>query len=170
MIEEIGTFAGAFRTVTGLLLNLRKLGQDAESRGVPEDFAAEFNSKIIEMQETVMAAQSQALEAQATQSALTDKVRTLQAEIASKEDWESEKERYELERIGYPAFAYRLREQFVEAPAHTHHLCANCFEQRQKSILQRAGTGSRRYALVCPRCNATVSASGGLLFPIDADD
>ena len=95
-----------------------------------------------------------------------EKVRELEATIAEYDNWEAEKDRYELYQIKPSGgFAYRLRKECVQDAEPNHYICPNCYENRRKSILQMrddptamVGLGSRAPAfnLVCTLCEAKI--------------
>jgi hypothetical protein len=77
-------------------------------------------------------------------------------------DWEAEKQRYELHEVGDGAFVYSLKES-VKGSQPDPWLCANCYHQGRKSILQRVGRSSMIVASVglpteyaCAACQAKV--------------
>ena len=71
----------------------------------------DVQGKVIELQSTILSAQSSALSANAAQSAMVDEIGALKEEIARIKAWESQKKRYQLERIwDNGAVAYALKE------------------------------------------------------------
>lgn len=90
---------------------------------------AELNGKIIDVQNAIFRAQEE-------RSALVEKLRDLENELARLKAWEAEKRRYSLVNIGPGVVAYRVKEaERGEEP--NHHLCANCFNVGKKSFLQQ---------------------------------
>ena len=73
----------------------------------------------------------------------------------------TEKERYELQPVGDTGvLAYTLKDS-VEPPEPPHQLCANCFNDRAKSILQpEQRNHGRAHLLVCHRCKAEIYTFG----------
>ena len=116
--------------------------------------AAVRNTAVIELQEKILAAQEQ-------QMALAERVRELEEEVARYETWDTEKERYELTQVGdRRALAYTLKEG-VESPEHPHQLCANCFTDGKKSILQEeVHSVGHAHILVCHHCGSEIYTSG----------
>ncbi len=115
--------------------------------------AALVREKVIELQGAILAAQSGAFEAHTAQTALLERVRELEKQVADLEAWKAEKQRYELKEVAPGAFAYALKadEQGAE-PAHR--ICAGCYEHRRKSILQRTTS----IHLKCFDCGALITA------------
>lgn len=97
---------------------------------------AQVQSKVIELQQAILNAQSGALDAKTEQGDLLDRLRKAEAELAALQSWDEERSRYSLRDYGNQTFAYEL----IPAKAHegepSHRLCPRCFEARKKSILQ----------------------------------
>jgi hypothetical protein len=124
--------------------------------------AALIQDKAIELQGAILAAQQSALAAQSAQFALSDRVRELEQEIVQLEDWEREKQRYELKAIDGRVFAYMPKPGMADGEP-PHWLCANCFNRRQKGFLQfkgqdRSPSGSRSDTSTygCDTCKASL--------------
>lgn len=78
----------------------------------------------------------------------------LEQEVTRLKAFETEKDRYAMQKIGEYSFAYALKPEAAgdEPP---HYICANCYANSQKSILQRSKTtDSHNYTLNCPRCKS----------------
>jgi hypothetical protein len=120
--------------------------------------ASVIQEKVIELQQVIMSAQSSALAAQEDQFALVERVRELERQIAEMEDWGAERQRYELQAVHRGAFAYVVKSD-VQGTEPPHWLCAACFGNRKKSILQKGGKApndphSRVWK--CPSCASEV--------------
>ena len=105
-----------------------------------------------------MSAQASALAAQEDQFALLNQVRELEGQIAEMEDWEAERQRYELKAVHSGAFAYVVKPE-VQGTEPPHWLCAACFHNRKKSILQKAGRApndAHSRVWKCPNCKSEV--------------
>ena len=87
------------------------------------DDATRRNAAVIELQEKILSAQE-------AQASLVERVRALEAEVTSFEKWEAEKEKYEMQSIGWGAFAYVLKPQ-ARGAAPPHWVCPNCFTNRE---------------------------------------
>src|SRR5579864_1037972 len=71
----------------------------------------------------------------------------LEKEVAGFENWETEKQRYQLTDFGGNSFAYSLKPQAANGEP-SHRICPNCYERGQKAILQfkfRAATGRDKW-------------------------
>jgi hypothetical protein len=117
--------------------------------------------QIFELQRQILAAQESALSAQAAQTALLEEISGLKKQVAYLEAWDGEKEKYKLTKTAGGPLAYVLKEQ-AESPEPDHYLCANCFEDHQKSILQpETRHPGRSLVLVCHRCGSDIYVDGG---------
>ena len=107
------------------------------------------NGAIIELQEHILSAREQ-------QTALTERISELEKEVADFETWEAEKQRYKLKDYGGGTFAYALKE--AEANGGTlHRACANCYQNRQISILQSRGIRhGGQEKVICLACKTTL--------------
>ncbi len=78
-----------------------------------------------------------------------EKAMQLEKEIRRLKDFEAESQRYALKEIAPGALAYQLRaDRQGEEPVH--YLCAACYAQHNKSILQFARYDGRLQVLACP--------------------
>lgn len=110
--------------------------------------AAIRNGAVVELQEKILAAQAQ-------QTALVERISELEAEVARFEAWETEKERYQLTNHGGDTFTYALKAGMEAGEPH-HRICATCYQQRRKSILQSQGFFSGREKVACMPCQTTL--------------
>jgi Zn finger protein HypA/HybF involved in hydrogenase expression len=117
---------------------------------------SEVQGKVIELQSVILSAQSSALEAQSHESAMIEQIRNLKEEIARVKAWEKEKQRYKLISPWSGTVLYALKkESSASEPAHW--ICAKCYEDRRKSILnpQKKVVGRYfSYVFVCPTCKS----------------
>lgn len=130
--------------------------------------AGVIKSKVIELQDAIMTAQSGALNAQMNQFTMLNRIRDLETQVTQMETWRAEKERYELTELGTAdsrRFAYSLKSD-VASPEPPHQICANCYNQGKKSILQHETLfPGRSDVLQCHACSATIYLSGGRILP-----
>ncbi|KQO45567.1 MULTISPECIES: hypothetical protein [unclassified Methylobacterium] len=116
--------------------------------------------KALELQGVIYSAQERALTSQAAQSALVKRIDDLETEITRLKAWDGEKERYELKSLGAGVFAYAPKPG-MEGSEPEHKLCANCFQHREKSILQQETRHPGRVVmLVCSACHAELVIAG----------
>ena len=116
--------------------------------------AAVRNTAVVELTEKIIAAQTQ-------QMALVQKVNELEQEVVRFETWETDKQRYELKPVGdREVLVYTLKDG-VEPPESPHHICANCYSDHRKSILQpEQRNHGRAHLLVCNGCGAEIYVFG----------
>lgn len=134
MAAELITGLGVFKTLMDMAKGLKGIN-DATVR----------NGAIVELQEKILAAQEQ-------QAALVQRVRDLEKQVTEFEAWDREKERYELTDFGCGTFAYVLKPSMANGET-PHRICAHCYQQRRKSILQSHGRfSSGREKVDCPAC------------------
>ena len=140
--------------VAGVMSSL-KATQDIVKAMLGLRDAAMVREKIVELQGAILTAQSDAFEVNAAQTALLERVRELEKQVADLEAWKAEKQRYELKNVALGAFAYALKpeEQGAE-PAHW--ICARCYEHQRRSILQRAGFERSTEIYRCFECGAAI--------------
>jgi hypothetical protein len=116
--------------------------------------------QIFELQRQILTAQESALSAQAAQTALLEEIGGLKQQIAALEAWDGEMEKYQLVKTAGGPLAYVLKEQ-AELAEPDHYLCANCFEDHRKSILQpETRFPGRALVLLCHRCGSDIYVMG----------
>lgn len=123
------------------------------AKGIKEiDDAAKRNSAVIDLQSTILTAQQ-------AQGELLNENSELKKENTALKAWGVEKSRYELIDLYRGLFAYVLKAG-CEQGEPPHALCANCFQQGKKSILQSSGdiqTHNRTWD--CPSCKTKIKNS-----------
>ncbi|MDH3579498.1 MAG: hypothetical protein OEM91_02585 [Hyphomicrobiales bacterium] len=119
----VGEIAGGLAALKGAF-DLAKALKDI-------DDAATINSAVLELQQKI-------LEAQAAQGQLVEENDGLQKKLAEFDRWEIEKDRYALKDFSSDTFAYELLEAKADGEP-IHRICPNCYQQREKSILQARG-------------------------------
>jgi hypothetical protein len=126
---DVSAIAGALASLNAAV-NITKAMKDLRDWSIVQ-------SKVIELQSTILEAQSGLFAANEERSALIEKIRQLEKQVADLEAWNSEKERYALTDVGGGNVAY-LPKPSMRGTGPAHYMCANCYEQRKKSILQHA--------------------------------
>lgn len=114
----------------------------------------DVQGKVIELQQAILAAQSSAMTANAEQFAALEELRKLKEELEKTKGWELEKSRYRLFQGSSGGVVYAVRQSCQKENEPPHYLCANCFEQGRKSILNNhtGSTGFNNW--LCPVCKA----------------
>ncbi len=143
-------------TIKGL-----KLASDMTKGLLDLKSTAEVQAKVGELQGVILNAQSSALAANADQSAMADEIRALKEQLAVAERWNQERSRYALATVDEGAFVYALRKEKAENEP-PHWLCARCFSEGRKTLLQRAGK-SEYFGTdyVCHACKSSIRVGVG---------
>jgi hypothetical protein len=139
--------------IAGAVSSLKTASEIAKGLLTIRDGAV-IQSKVIELQETILSAQSSALAAQSDLFDLLNRPRNLERELSEKEAWENEKKRYALRDYGGGTFAYAIKDE-ARGGEPDHRLCPTCFNKAQKSVLQfdfRTSAGQDKY--VCTTCKS----------------
>jgi hypothetical protein len=108
------------------------------------DDAVRRNAAVMELQEKILSAQE-------AQAALVKRNDELEKQLASFQQWDTEKEKYELKEIYPQTFAYVIKEN-ARGTEPLHWICAGCYQTRKKSILQK----SDAVHLTCPECETQI--------------
>ena len=118
----------------------------------------EINQAIIDIQRTLLEAQSGAIEDKLRIAELTEQNSLLskQAQIVSR--WENEKQRYRLTKSSKGAFTYNLKSEFANDEI-DHRLCATCFEAGKKALLHTIAKGSGGEVVKCQTCQSELTLS-----------
>jgi hypothetical protein len=144
--------------IASALSSLKAAKDIAEAMVSLRDTAA-FQSKLIEFQGKLIDANNAAFAAQDERTALLERIRELEKQVADLKAWETEKQRYQLQEISPGASAHVLKKE-AQGTEPIHWLCANCYNNGKKSILQRGQEdldGSRRIpGWDCPTCHAKI--------------
>ncbi|WP_181297015.1 hypothetical protein [Pseudomonas sp. Q2-TVG4-2] len=115
---------------------------------------AAVTTKVVELNGVLLGLQGQLNSAHAEHTALASRIRDLEAEVTQFKNWEEEKERYQLHKFPAGTLGYRIKPamQGAEPP---HDLCANCYQNGVKSILQACEDGWYN-ALKCHPCGSVI--------------
>jgi DNA-directed RNA polymerase subunit RPC12/RpoP len=140
-VSEVLAAAQALKTVVELVKDLLGAG-----RAQPTD------PKVRQLEAAIIEAESRALAAYPAVAALEERVRDLTEENARMKAWERERDRYQLHELVPGAFVYRVKEEARGAEP-VHAVCATCFQQGLKSILQEKDAPGRRRVAACPKCS-----------------
>ena len=131
---------------------LRKVTDAA--KGIMEAHAdAKVRHMATELQGVILDLQARISEVQTQYQDVLDTKEDLKKQLATYDRWEQESARYTLSEMARGILAYRLSPDQSSGEA-THWLCPNCYQQRQKSILQSVAVGSGQFE--CPRCKLSL--------------
>ena len=145
--------------ISAALASLKAAKDITQAMIGPRDAAA-FQEKRLELQNAVLDAQSSVFAANEERTALIEKVRQLEKELARLEAWEADKQRYEMRSLSRhgAAIVYSLKSDAVDSEPF-HCICATCYEQGKKVPLQFsrvAFMGGEEQILACPVCKTEV--------------
>jgi hypothetical protein len=143
MLGEIVAATTGLKAISDIAVGLQNLKTTAE-----------IHAKAIELNQQILAVQKELFAAHAAQTALVDRVRDLEGQIARMKNWDAQKQRYKLAAPFPGCMVYALQKSMSggETP---HYLCASCFDKGERSILQgREGRqtkeGKPHAAYYCP--------------------
>lgn len=123
---------------------------------------AEVKSRVIDLQNLILNAQSSALALQADLVAAADENRKLSAQIATMRNWEVERERYKLISPEVGVFVYALRASMSNGQP-PHWICTHCYERGVKGILGPVyHISPRGCGLLCPACRSELQSKFGI--------
>ena len=100
----------------------------------------EFSTALLDLQEKQLAVTQ-------AQEALLDEIKSLKQQLAAYEQWKEESQRYQLHELKPGILVYVLKPEHAAAEP-KHWLCAGCYNNGKKSILQK--TYSATEMLACP--------------------
>jgi hypothetical protein len=133
-IAEIFAGVSGLKTIMDTLKGFKDIG-DANTR----------NAVAVELQQKILSAYQ-------AQVALTEQIGNLEKEVAQFKNWDTDKNRYLLTDYGGGTFAYALKPE-KENGEPPHRICANCYNQGHKSLLQfQHKTFDKRENLICHLC------------------
>ena len=122
------TAIGVVSTSLNTAINIAKAMMDIHD-------ATAVQGKVFELQRAIIDAQQSVFAANEERTALIERVRELEAQIAHLEAWNTEKHRYELKEIARGRFAYALKSE-ADGTEPPHYICQACYEQSKKRVLQ----------------------------------
>lgn len=138
--------AGAFSTLKG--------ASDIAQGFLAMKTDAAVSAKAVELNRVIADVQQQLFSIQAAYATTIRREEDLKAEIVRLKDWSHEKQRYELHEVTTGSLAYRVKPA-MNGGEPVHYLCANCYQDNVKSILQHYGSEGFHKRLYCPKCNSS---------------
>ncbi len=165
MTDDASIFnLGNLKAAADIAKTFIPLIQEAKSKGLDSQYAAELNGKIADMQFALIDAQSDALASQEAQSKQSARIRELEQTIAEFENWEAEKARYKLVNASWAGatLIYLLRGNDAQKDEPLHYICPKCYNRRVKSILQSRMLNIHGKLVMdtsCPECESEFALS-----------
>ncbi|MBS1257056.1 MAG: hypothetical protein MAG551_00091 [Candidatus Scalindua arabica] len=80
----------------------------------------------------------------------------LEKKLQAVEDWSAQTNLYELHEVAAGVYVYALKNT-ADNSEPAHYLCATCFNNKKKSILQRKGKGMGGTYYICNECKAEIN-------------
>jgi Zn finger protein HypA/HybF involved in hydrogenase expression len=149
-LTDLGGALGALQTASNIVKTFAGLRSDNER-----------SAKLVELTNQIVAAQTGAIQANAAQAKLINRVDELEKELMRFETWTAEKQRYELKEIAIGSFAYAVKKE-TQGSEPMHFICQTCYENGKKRILQIHHRPhvhaplSKRSNYICPECKAEI--------------
>jgi hypothetical protein len=112
----------------------------------------EINQAIIDIQRTLLEAQSAAFNDKEVIAKLSEEKKALETQLKHAGDWDTEKQRYVLTRSKKGAYTYDLNSELSNGDV-AHRLCVTCFENDKKSILHTLAKSDSGEQVICHSCN-----------------
>lgn len=144
MYAELTTALASIKTMSDLSsLIIKSKVSDAVRQN-----AIELQSAIISLQSTILSIQAQNQELQAENN-------RLKQQLADLKGWEEGAQNYSLTEIASGVLVYALKPEKAGANP-PHWLCVHCYENKQKSILQRGKKTHSGTIYSCPKCKTEI--------------
>ena len=153
MTMDAAAAVGALNSLIESVRALRSLRSQKDVDAVRADLLG----KVIDAQQAVLNLQALAATERERRTAAEKRVSELEQENAHLRDWSEERKRYALVALGPDACAYKMKDAEAASDEPVPHLCAHCFEDAQRSILQAQEYDSYTRILECPRCKTRVT-------------
>jgi len=115
----------------------------------------ERNEAVSKVLEILLSVQSDALLMKEKHSLLLSEIDNLKKEISEFEKWSEIERQYELKEIaaGVYVYSYKKTDKTTEP---SHWICAKCYSERKKSILQRKNKSTDGTMYICHTCNSEI--------------
>lgn len=144
-IPEITALFSSIKTAHDLVKSLCSLKVEKETAKV-----------LMDTLKVLLSVQSDAYSVLAKCDELVKTKETLEKKIAECDQWTQTESQYKLEEIHRGLFVYTPKHQ-DEHHQPNHWLCANCWQERKKSILQAEYHHDTAAAYTCQRCKAKIA-------------
>lgn len=119
--------------------------------------SSKLQENTVELNSKILAVQSALADAQLEQTALVQTIARLEKELARYETWDAEKKRYKLTEVVPGALVYVLQPESATGEP-IHWICASCYQQGKKSILQGFNSATFGWSHTCPSCKLEIRA------------
>lgn len=143
---DMGSIAAAISSI--------KVAGDIAKGLVGLHTSTEVTAKTAELNQALLDAQHRMFEANAAYATITERVRNLEGQLRDLKNWDAEKQRYDLKQPHTGCLVYALQKASMKAGEPAHYICAACYEDAQRSILQLSIMENALTAWLCGRCKA----------------
>jgi len=110
-----------------------------------------FGEEAAKLYSQILAALQGAVAAQTREAALLNVISDLKRRLVDLDTWETEKNRYVLEKLPPGVFVYTLKPEMAGSDDE-HSICPTCYQRGKKSILHSTASGNGIYRLMCKEC------------------
>lgn len=109
--------------------------------------------KVQELLDTIIPLQSFVISLQTTVSTVNKEKEALEQKLREIENWRQEASSYELTQIASGVYTY-TKKKTIESSEPVHYLCAKCYNDQRKSILQRVNKTMAGVKYICHTCKS----------------
>lgn len=115
----------------------------------------ELKSKTAELYTSIISLQGDAMSMQSENHTLLQENHSLREKLMNIEKWQQDSARYELREISPMVFVYSTKE-VDDCKEPKHWICAKCYENNKKSILQKAKQTPTGTKYICHNCGSEI--------------
>ena len=147
------TINGVTTGLTNIVNFIRAL---KEGSGNTTPTLDKMDEQVVQLRGHVLNVQTMALNLQQENA-------ELRAKLAKMEDWNAEKERYEMKAVGQTARVFALKPGFENSEP-PHWICPRCYDDNQRSILNfemQDIMGGHNDVWICSRCESRIRVRRG---------
>jgi hypothetical protein len=141
------------------------LGKELVKLVIKRKIDTAIHEKALELNAAVASLQSEYLDLLSRYQNSLREADHLKQQLINMENWQVEKAKYSLSEIAPSVFVYAIKDN-QRAGEPPHWLCPQCYEQKQKSILQRCAKTIEGTTYQCLNCKAEVTDHTDCIVPI----
>lgn len=142
-LAEITTLISSVKTAYDIAKGINSLKIEVERN--------ESISKILQI---LLSVQFDALSMQENYQTLLNEKETIAKRLVETEKWDETESQYDLMRMSVGTFV-RTPNKNHQSPEPLHWLCANCFDKKKKSLLQKM-YWTDDSPMICPECKTVI--------------
>ena len=133
-------------TITGIkkVIDLAKIIKDIA-------ISTELKAKSIELYDAIISLQNSIFSMQTEYHALLQEKNALETQIMKIKNWEKEKAKYELVKIGPGVHVFSFKKDNASSKP-PHYICPKCYYEEKQSILVALHIRSNGSSYRCPKC------------------